>query len=139
MDNWYDGVPAPVDRDGNVVPLTTRKLYDEAGRKFEVSEISLVYYVIGECQKWRVRRPNGLSMTLDLCSLECSDSLERLADDLARYDDNKAPCDYFGMGPDKVCDSCPARDHEIYCAKFALNDVARRVRALSERNAKGAN
>lgn len=26
--NWYEGVPAPMDADGNVVPLTTRRLYD---------------------------------------------------------------------------------------------------------------
>lgn len=34
--NWYDGVPAPFDADGNVVPLTTRKLYRGDGR--EVAE-----------------------------------------------------------------------------------------------------
>lgn len=31
--NWCEGVPAPVDADGNVVPLATRRLYDEEGRE----------------------------------------------------------------------------------------------------------
>lgn len=39
--NWYEGVPAPVDKDGNVVPLTTRRLYDGEGGEHEVKEIVL--------------------------------------------------------------------------------------------------
>lgn len=39
--NWYEGVPAPVDSDGNVVPLTTRRLYDGEGNEHEVREIPL--------------------------------------------------------------------------------------------------
>ena len=35
--SWYEDIPAPVDADGNVVPLTTRKLYCEDGR--EVAEM----------------------------------------------------------------------------------------------------
>lgn len=38
--SWAEGVPAPVDRDGNVVPLTTRRLYDGEGREHEVMAIA---------------------------------------------------------------------------------------------------
>ena len=38
---WYEGVPAPVDADGNVVLLTTRKLYDGEVFEREVREVPL--------------------------------------------------------------------------------------------------
>ena len=38
---WYEGVPAPVDADGNVVLLTTRKLYDGKVYEREVREVPL--------------------------------------------------------------------------------------------------
>lgn len=38
---WYEGVPAPVDADGNVVLLTTRKLYDGEVYEREVREVPL--------------------------------------------------------------------------------------------------
>lgn len=38
---WYEGVPAPVGADGNVVLLTTRKLYDGEVYEREVREVPL--------------------------------------------------------------------------------------------------
>lgn len=139
--SWAEGVPAPVDRDGNVVPLVTRMLYDAAGRKFEVMEISFVYSVIGECQTWRVRRPNGLSMALDLCHLERPDSWEQLLKDLDRaagtYGSNTCACSYLTGGLSTECDKCKYHERDRYCAQIMVADVARRIGALRKENGNG--
>lgn len=31
MTSWYDNIPAPVDANGDVVPLTTLQMYDDDG------------------------------------------------------------------------------------------------------------
>lgn len=134
--SWAEGVPAPVDRDGNVVPLVTRMLYDAAGRKFEVMEISLVYSVIGECQTWRVRRPNGLSMALDLCHLERPDSWERLMEDLDRaagmVGSSKCACSYLTGDANTECSECKRYEKDRWCSQIMLDDIARRIRELRE-------
>lgn len=136
-ENWYEGVPQPVDADGNVVPLTTRKLYDEKGREVEVGEIVLVDSILCGRLVWRVRTHSGVSLVLDLLHLACPDSLEKLSDDLGRYDDTKVMCEYFGMTADGTCDGCRAHSFRAHhpgrsCIAFALDDVASRVRALRE-------
>lgn len=71
--NWYDGVPAPFDADGNVVPLTTRKLYRGDGREVEVGEVSLVSPELnGDCV-WCVRTPDGAALVLNLLHVERPD------------------------------------------------------------------
>ena len=134
--SWAEGVPAPVDRDGNVVPLVTRMLYDAAGRKFEVMEISFVYSVIGECQTWRVRRPNGLSMALDLCHLERPDSWEQLLKDLDRAADTNGAfrdaCYYLTGDVDTECVNCKSYKDGRWCTQTMTADIARRIRELRE-------
>lgn len=134
--SWAEDVPAPVDRDGNVVPLVTRMLYDAAGRKFEVMEISLVYSVIGECQTWRVRRPNGLSMALDLCHLERPDSWEQLLKDLDRAADTngavRCACSYLTGDAGTECDDCESCEEGRCCTQTMTTDIARRIRELRE-------
>lgn len=132
---WHEGVPAPVDADGNIVPLTTRTLYDEKGREVEVGEIALVDSILCGRLVWRVRTRSGVSLVLDLLHLVPHDSLEKLADDLARYDEHKVMCEYFGIAADGTCDGCRAHsfraDHPgRSCIAFALDDVVSRVRAL---------
>lgn len=133
--SWAEDVPAPVDRDGNVVPLATRTLYDAAGRKFEVREISLVYSVIGEYQTWRVRRPNGLSMALDLCHLDQPDSWERLLEDLDRAAStsvNKSTCSYLTGDANMQCEKCKRYEKDRWCSQTMTADIARRIRELRE-------
>ena len=137
--NWYDDVPAPVDRDGNVVPLATRTLYCGDGREVEAGEIALVDSKLSGGLVWRVRTPGGVALVLDLLHLATPDSWERLADDLERYDENKVTCEYFDMTLDGTCDGCRARRcNRLSCIASALDDVARRVAALREAERDGS-
>ena len=130
--NWCSGVPAPVDADGNVVPLTTTVMYDEVGNERLVSGHCSFTYHSGDCQ-WGVNfGPNGGGL-VSRFHLVPPDSLERLADDLARYDEHKVTCEYFGMDvAGGTCDGCRGRGRRLSCIAAALDDVARRVRALRE-------
>lgn len=136
--NWYDGVPAPVDADGNVVPLTTKVIYDDDGTELAASRFE--FKNCGSNKGWTAfcaqanfgPQPYGLQEL----HLHRPDSWERLTDDLGRYEDAKSPCAYFDcMG--KTCAGCPVEALSD-CKYCALDDVARRVRALRERDAKEA-
>lgn len=134
--SWAEGVPAPVDRDGNSVPLTTRRLYDKTGREFAVREIALVNFMIGEGQTWRVERPNGFAMMLDSCHLNPPDSWERLLEDLDRAADadgnSRCACSYLTGDADTECDDCRFNEDARWCVRIMAADVARRIRALRE-------
>ena len=134
--SWAEDVPAPVDRDGNVVPLTTRELYDETGCKFAVSEIALVNFIFNECQTWRVKRTNGLAMVLDRCHLERPDSWEQLLKDLDRAADTNGAfrdaCYYLTGDVDTECVNCKSYKDGRWCTQTMTADIARRIRELRE-------
>lgn len=132
---WYEGVPAPVDADGNVVPLMTRTLYDGDGQEISIVEYAIIYSKDTGVQVWSVRSSYGLIMALDRCHLERPDTWEKLCDDLGRYNDTKVMCEYFGMKADGTCEGCRAHSLRAHhpgrsCIAFALDDVVSRVRAL---------
>lgn len=124
MANWYDGIPAPVDRDGRIVPLATRMLYDGTGREVDVREIALDCAGLraGKGSVWRVRMADGPVLVLDLLHLERPDSLERLADDLGRYEESGSPCAYFDMWESETCAGCPGKG-AASCAYFIVDDI----------------
>ena len=134
--DWCSGVPAPVDADGNVVPLTTTVMYDEGGNALKVVGHNSFSFHSGDGQ-WGVNFGIYGGGLVSRFHLVPPDSLERLADDLARYDENKVMCEYFGMTVDGTCDGCRAHSFRAHhpgssCIWFALSDIARRARALRE-------
>lgn len=129
--NWYDGVPAPVDRDGNAVPLATRTLYDEKGREVEVGEIALVDSELCGGLVWRVRTHGGVSLVLDLLHLARPDSWEQLEKDIQRIAGGDV-CGYYGKAG-KPCGDCPSQRTQDNCALIMVRDVVRRTKALVER------
>lgn len=135
--SWAEGVPAPVDADGNVVPLTTRTLYDGDGHEISVMGYALNYSRYTGVPVWRVRKSDGMIFMLNLFHLVSPDSLEKLADDLKRYVNGNS-CSYFGMADDPTCDGCPANDRGNECGSVVIEDAARRAKALAERDTKGA-
>lgn len=130
---WAEGVPAPVDADGEVVPLTTKVMYDDDGEKFRIARFRLDL-APGASSMWVAEYAaiNGLfpGRYVKNLHLTRSDGWERLEADV-----KKNPCEYFGM-PDEGCDVCPGKDSG--CLNAYARDVIRRAKALAERDAKGA-
>lgn len=76
--SWAEGVPAPVDADGEVVPLTTRVMYDDDGKEFTVNHIRLVGYDAKARLMWRAREITGAVVNLGALHLHRPDSWKRL-------------------------------------------------------------
>ena len=114
--SWAQGVPAPVDADGNVVPLTTRVMYDDDGREVQVNHFRLTGHNVGDRLKWRVREMSGAVLDLDHLHLARPDSWERLEEDIFTLAVSKRLAD--PKGDAKECVS--------------------RAKALAERDVKGA-
>lgn len=130
--SWAKGVPAPVDADGSVVPLATRRLYDGTGYEVEVGEIALVDSKLSGGLVWRVRVVDGPILTLSLLHLERPDSWERVEADLMAMARADCACYYFGAGADLNCEECPAESCAESCFVEAARDVLRRCKAIAE-------
>lgn len=129
--NWYEGVPAPVDKDGNVVPLTTRRLYDGEGNEHEVKEIILAESGLRGGLAWWARWSNGAVVLLDFLSVAPPDSWERVEADLMAMVREDSACYYFGDGADLDCGECPAGNCAVSCSVEVVRDVLRRCKAIA--------
>lgn len=134
---WAKDVPTPVDADGNVVPLTTKVMYDIYGGKHGVN----FYSFTPESGYWTVNtdeQSNSEAHVTEGFHLNRPDSWERLEKDVSKAGDEDI-CGYFGFAMNSPCSAeCPARDAHDSCAVTAVRDVARRAKALAERDAKEA-
>ena len=136
---WAKGVPAPVDADGEVVPLDTEVLYREDGGKCKVAYWA---YYPNEKDSWTA--VSDVMGTKRACipktlHLTPPDSWEKLEEDVERMvpdEDMPSECHYFTTGNYLKCRDCPAVD--IDCTHYVVSDVLRRAEALAERDAKGA-
>ena len=134
--SWAKGVPAPVDADGEVVPLGTEVMYDINGREYEGS-LYKSFIWSREKGRWYFGVIGGSREVASL-HLNYHDSWEKLEKDVSKTA-SKDICGYFGAALNKPCSSeCPARDVSDSCAVTAVRDVMRRAKALAERDAKGA-
>lgn len=130
------GVPAPVDADGEIVPLTTKVMYDDDGEEHDVS-IYRSFIWSREKGRWCFGASIGSREVASL-HLHRPDSWERLEEDVSKAED-KGICGYFGFAMNRPCSAeCPARDVRDSCAVTAMHDVMRRAEALAERDGKGA-
>lgn len=120
---WAEDVPAPMDADGRLVPLSTETLYTNDGERVTVEE------VIFSGTWWYVRCSDTSRLRLLRLHLAQPDSWERLEEDV-----KKNPCKYFGM-PDKGCDVCPGKDSG--CLDAYACDILRRAKAIAERDWQG--
>lgn len=129
--SWYEGVPVPVDKDGNVVPLTTRRLYDGEGYEHEVKEIALVHSGISGVYMWLAKQSDNEVLVPELLHLERPDSWERVEADIMAMARADCACYYFGAGADLNCDECPAESCSDSCFIEAARDVLRRCKAIA--------
>lgn len=129
---WYAFIPAPVDADGEQIRIGD-VLYSR-GNECRVVSITVKAdeVCVGVRTDEGVFLPSVNPKYLSRKNPEPLDSWEKLADDLERYEENKATCEYFGMTLDGTCDGCRAHGRRISCIAAALDDVARRVAALRE-------
>ena len=131
--HWYEGVPAPVDKDGNVVPLTTRRLYDVEGREHEVKAIALVRSETSGGFVWLAKESDSVVLVPELLHLAPPDSWERIEADIMAMAHADSACYYFGAGTDINCDECPAESCAESCFVEAARDVLRRCKAIAGR------
>lgn len=135
LPSWAVGVPVPRDKDGNVVPLATRRLYDGKGYEHEVKEIALVDSKLSGGLVWRVKDADGPILTLSLLHIERPDTWERLEEDIESMSRGVSICNYFGHGQDISCSACPVKNLEEPCFVKVARDVFRRSKALAGRDA----
>ena len=139
--SWADGVPAPVDADGTVVPLDTKVMYTHMGKKIELSEFNLFHSVLRGGFVWRAIHHVGNSvedLKLDFLHLRRPDSWERLEEDVEQFEDGGTACEYFGSELTS-CNECKSPcSIGANCRDGVARDVLRRAKALAERDAKEA-
>ena len=135
--SWAQGVPAPVNADGEVVPLTTKVMYDDDAGEMTIK--SLTFYVDGGFWRTDPECPSVYAIDrVDLLHLHRPDSWEQLEEDV-RNAENSDACGYYGIGTEPCNEGCPGyKDLETPCAAIAMKDVLRRAKALAERDAKDA-
>lgn len=127
--SWAQGIPAPVDADGEAVPLTTEVMYDKDGREYKGSSYRSFIWS-RERGRWYFGVSEG---SREVASLHLSrpDSWEQLGEDA-----DKGVCDYFGHS---LCLKCPGFNHAGHsCDKARAQDIVRRAKALAGRDAKGS-
>lgn len=109
--SWAKDVPAPVDRDGKLVPLGVKKLYAGDGEALDVE-------FIGFNGRWVVKFDRANLFNLDWFRLSKPDSWESLEEDA-----RKAPREYIeGRG------ITAGRDGRVAAM---VGDVIRRAKALA--------
>lgn len=128
---WAYGVPAPVDADGEVVPLNTEVMYDINGREYKGSSYRSFIWS-RERGRWYFGIAEGSRGVASLY-LHHHDSWEKLEKDVSKAAGEDI-CGYFGLALNKPCsDKCPARGTSDPCAVVAVRDVMRRAKALAGR------
>ena len=135
---WAAGIPAPVDADGEVVPLTTKVMYDAEGSAMSIR--SLTCYTDGEMWRAETTSPKVVGFTdVRLLHLRRPDSWKRLEEDVKRFEDDGTACEYF-CNELRICDGCRSPSHIGFnCRNSVVGDVLRRAKALAERDAKEVN
>ena len=135
---WAHGVPAPMDADGEVVPLDTRVMYTHRGKRIELTEFDLLHSVLSGGFVWRAIRNTGHGvedLKLDFLHLRRPDSWERLEEDVKRYEFMRTCCSYYNRS-DVECPECPANGRGCGGYRIAW-DVLHRAKALAGLDSKG--
>lgn len=131
---WVHGVPAPVDADGEVVPLTTVEMYGDDGRRLKVSMFR--FSINPEATRWvaMCSNDNGGNGYADVSNLHlrCPDSWEKLEEDIQKVTKASDICGYYDK-VGKPCNGCPARNIPGMCSAIVLRDALRRAKALAGR------
>lgn len=131
---WAEGIPAPMDADGNAVPLDTKTFYEANGEVLNVKRIEFDPFSGSWCLmvKKDSSGPNTFYRSLQYVYLEKPtppDSWERLEEDVERLADCYDVCDYF-KGTGRKAYDCD-REDGFCCDLCVARDVFRRAKALA--------
>lgn len=124
MTDWYNDVPAPMDADGEIVPLGVKKLYASNGEALDVE-------LIGFNGRWVIKSDRDGLFNLDWFHLSEPDSWERLEADVERLANCYDVCDYFDATGRKAHD-CGNEDG-FCCDLCVARDILRRAKAIAVR------
>ena len=131
--SWAQGVSAPVDADGEVVPLTTKVMYDRDGGEHKVN----FYSFAPESGYWTVNidmQSDSETHVTEGFRLRRPDSWELLEKDVERFEDSGTACEYFGNELSD-CNECKSPcSIGTNCRNIVARDVLRRAKALAERD-----
>lgn len=131
--SWAQGVPTPMDADGEVVPLTTVAMYDDDGKEVRVSRFSLTNDGFKQNRwTWSVRVMTGFIVNLEDLHIHRPDSWERLEGDVDRIRSDETDPDecYYFDEKGIECSECPAMGSGS-CSRYIARDVMRRAKALA--------
>ncbi len=134
--SWAEGVPAPMDADGEVVPLTAKTMYTHSGREIDVNVGNPLSFD-PDAGEWFVFFNGAVKDRCAALHLTRPDSWKRLEEDVDRIESggfDPDECYYFDKEGMK-CSECPAKDSRS-CSHYIARDVMCRAKALAERDAK---
>lgn len=125
-------IELPKDARGREIPLDTKVLYDNEGKRRRVDW----YTFYPDKDKWDVIFVDScVRFSTHNLSLTPPDSWEKLLDDLDRVVENKdafysTVCAYMNQGG-ATCDDCRLHGHNTSnCTDEMFNDIASRIRKL---------
>lgn len=124
--SWAQGIPAPVDADGEVVPLTARVMY------FGDSPRDVTGFHYNADNGWELYTTT-LYTRLSTFNLHRPDSWERLEKDVDQFENGGTACEYFGSELTS-CNQCKSPcSIGANCRGSVASDVLRRAKALAGR------
>lgn len=124
------GVSIPGDAIGEIVPLTTKVMYDRDGGEHKVN----FYSFAPESGYWTVNideQSDSATHVIEGFRLHRRDSWEFLEEDIRNAETGGA-CGYYGRETKPCNEDCPAnKDPKNPCSAIAPKDVLRRAKALA--------
>lgn len=121
-------IELPKDAEGREIPLDTKVLYDNEGKRRRVDW----YTFYPDEDKWDVIFVDScVRFSTHNLSLTPPDSWEKLEDDLSKIVNHpkKVVCAYFGRER-KDCCGCKFENCEGSCSHACLEDIITRIRKL---------
>lgn len=123
-----EGVPAPVDADGEFVPLGVDKLFTNKGEMIRVGDIRYNGVL------WSIRVLDSDKLYW-VGALHCTeqDSWEQLEEDVEQFENGGTACEYFGSELKSRNECKSPCSIGANCRNGVARDVLRRAKALAER------
>lgn len=134
MANWYDNISAPMDADGEVVPLTTEAMY--YGDR--MCRVLRIFYAPSD-NRWLVHADTVIA-PIEAFSLHLPDSFKKLEEDLSRVVTNNgefstSSCAYANQRGD-TCNGCKFDNDssKVACMHKMFEDIVSRIHKLAAKD-----